>query len=135
MRNLMQNCQPVFFKMYEGQIEIIDPYGNSTGEYIPQYSVLHSAMLSVSPNKGTSETEQFGSFADYDRTMTTSDTKCPIDENSILWVDNADTDGPHNYVVRTRAPWKNSISFAIKKVVVSNKVLGRVMQTAEPPNA
>lgn len=118
-QNFMQNCQPVFFKLYEGEEEIIDMDGNSTGQYIPKYSALKSAMLCVSPNKGTSETEQFGSIEDYDRTMTTSDPDCEIDEDAVLWVDGADTSGPWNYIVKQRAPWKNSVSYAIQQVAVS----------------
>lgn len=83
MRSLLRNQQPVFFKLYEREEEIIDEYGNPTGSYIPKYSNLKSAMLCVSPNKGSSEVEMFGSVEDYDRTMTTADTKCQIDEDSI----------------------------------------------------
>lgn len=119
MRSLLRNQQPVFYKLYEGQEEIIDEYGNPTGSYIPIYSALKSAMLCVSPNKGNSEVEQFGSLEDYDRTATTADTACQIDEDSVLWVDGADTDGPYNYIVKRKAPWKNSIQYAIKKVSVS----------------
>ncbi len=114
----MQNCQPVFYKLYEGKEEIIGEYG-PTGSYVPKYSQLKSAMLCVSPNKGTSEADQFGSLEDYDRTMTTADTTCDIDEDAILWVDDADTEGAYNAIVKKRAPWKNSILFAIKNVTVS----------------
>lgn len=123
MRSLLKNTQPVFYKLYEGQEEITDQYGNSTGQYTPIYSDLKSALLCVSPNKGTSETEQFGTLEQYDRTMTTADTKCEIDEKAVLWVDGADTDGPWNYIVKQRAPWKNSISFAIAKVNVGLKIV------------
>lgn len=115
----MANCQPVFYKLYEGQEEIIDEDGNSTGSYLPKYSTLKSAMLCVSPNKGNSEVAQFGSFADYDRTMTTADTSLPIDENTVLWVDGADTSGPWNFIVKKVAPWFNSVQYAIQKVEVS----------------
>lgn len=97
----------------------MDEFGNSLGSYLPVYSELKSAMLCVSPNKGNSEVEQFGSLEDYDRTATTADTSCEIDEDSILWVDGADTDGPYTHIVKRRAPWKNSIQYAIKRVEVS----------------
>lgn len=119
MRNLHKNLQPVFFKLYQGQEEIVDQYGNPTGSYIPLYSELKSAMLCVSPNKGSAEVEQFGTNEDYDRTMTTADPTCPIDENAVLWVDGADTDGPWNYIVKEVGRWKNSSQYAIKKVKVS----------------
>lgn len=93
--------------------------GNQTGSYIPVYSELKSAMLCVSPNKGSSEVEQFGSTEEYDRTMTTADTSIDIDENAILWVDGADPDGPYNYIVKLVARWKNSAQFAIRKVSIS----------------
>lgn len=119
MRSLRINQQPVFYKVYEGEEEIIDMYGNPTGSFIPIYSDLKSAMLCVSPNKGSSEVEQFGSLEDYDRTMTTADTSCEIDEDAVLWIDGADTEGPYNAIVKLRAPWKNSVQFAIKTVTVS----------------
>lgn len=115
----MANCQPVFFKLYEGEEEIIDEWGNSTGSRYPIYSELKSAILCVSPNKGASDVQQFGSFEDYDRTATTADAACPIDENAVLWVDGADTDKAWNYVVKLVARWKNSAQYAIKKVSVS----------------
>ena len=119
MRNLSRNTQPVFFKLLEGQTEIIDKYGNPTGTYAPVYSQIHSAMLCVSPNKGNTSVEQFGALLDYDRTMTTADAGSEIDENAVLWVDGADTDGPYTHIVKKKAPWKNSIQYAIKQVTVS----------------
>lgn len=99
--------------------ELVDEFGNSLGSYLPIYSALKSAMLCVSPNKGNSEVEQFGSLEDYDRNGNHRDTACQIDEVLFLWVDGADTDGPYNYIVKRKAPWKNSIQYAIKKVSVS----------------
>ena len=119
MRSLLRNQQPVFYKLYKGQEEILDEWNNPTGSFLPIYSELKSAMLCVSPNKGSSEVEQFGSLEDYDRTATTADTSCEIDEDSVLWVDGADTDGPYNYIVKLRAVWKNSVQLAIKRVEVS----------------
>lgn len=117
-RNFARNDQPVFYKLYEGQEDIVDEYGNITGSVLPIYSELKSAMLCVSPNKGSSEVEQFGTNEDYDRTMTTADQNCPINEDAVLWID-ADTDGPWNYIVKAVARWKNSAQYAIKKVTIS----------------
>lgn len=119
MRSLLRNQQPVFYKLYEGREEIVDEYGNPTGSYIPLYGPLKAALLCVSPNKGSSEVEQFGSLEDYDRTMTTADADCEIDEDAVLWVDGADTDGPYTHVVKKKAIWKNSAQYAIKSVDVS----------------
>ncbi len=116
MRNLRRNESLVYYKMYLGKEELIDEYGNMTGSYRLIHGELQSSKLCVSPNKGTSETEQFGSIENYDRIMTTADIHCPIDEDSILWLDGADTSKQHNYIVKKRAPWKNSISYAIQQV-------------------
>ena len=121
MRGLLRNQQPVFYRLFEGEEEVVDQYGNSTGSYVPVYGELKSAMLSVSPNKGSTEVEQFGTLLNYDRTMTTADIHVPIDENAVLWLDGADTSGPWNYVVTKRAPWKNSIQFAVSRVNVSTR--------------
>ena len=133
MRNLRRNLQPVYFKLYEGAQEIIDEYGNPTGSYLPAYGQLRSALLCVSPNKGSSEVEQFGSLEDYDRTMTTADTACEIDEGAVLWLDGADTAGPYNYTVKRRAPWKNSICFAVKRVAVSQHAGQEGTENADHP--
>lgn len=140
MRSLRTNQQPVFYRLFEGEEEIIDEFGNSTGSFIPKYGPLRSAMLCVSPNKGSSEVNQFGSSEDYDRTITTADANCPIDENAVLWVDGADTDEHWNYIVKLVARWKNSAQYAIKQVTVSQyqaqqaeieKVLAGVANSAE----
>ena len=119
MRDLRRNLSIVYFKLYESQEEIVDEYGNPTGSFAPRYGPLQTARLCVSPNKGRSETGMFGSLEDYDRTMSTANTSCPIDENAILWLDGQPTDGPHNYIVKRKAPWKNSVAYAIKRVTVS----------------
>lgn len=127
MRSLQRNQQPVYFRLYEGEEEIINEYGNPTGSHYPIYGELKKAMLCVSPNKGSSEVQQFGALEDYDRTMTLGDTSVgwqdpaafEINEDAVLWVDGADTSGPWNYTVKRVAPWKNSIAYAIKKVEVS----------------
>lgn len=118
MRSLRRNQQVVFYKNYEG-LEEIYQNGYPTGNFTPKYSDLKSAMLCVSPNKGASETEQFGSIENYDRTITTADTSIDIDEDTVLWVDGQDTDGPWNYIVKGVSRWKNSLQFAIAKVDVT----------------
>lgn len=139
MRDLKRNTQTVYFKLYLGEQEIIDQYGNATGSHLPIYSDLMKADLVVSPNKGSTETEQFGALMDYDRTMTTANPKIQIDEHSVLWLDGADTDGPWNYEVKKRAPWKNSIQFAISQATVGSyekyRSLLKMMEPEVTPSA
>ena len=120
MMNLARNTFTVWFQVYTGQTEIIDEYGNPTGSFADTYGPLQSAQLMVSPNKGDATLEVFGTLLDYDRVMSTADTTCPIDELTILWLDGTPTAGPYTHYVKQRAPWKNSLVFAVKQVEVSN---------------
>ena len=51
--------------------------------------------------------------------MITDDMDCPIEESSILWIDNLDTEKPHDYIVRKVAKGLNSIMYAVRKVNIS----------------
>ena len=120
MMNLARNAFTVWFQVYRGETEIIDGYGNKTGSFVPSYGELQSAEMVVSPNRGDASLEVFGTLLDYDSTVSTADTSCPINEQTILWLDGAATDGPYTHYVKQRAPWKNSLMFAVKQVEVSN---------------
>lgn len=119
MRNLMRNQSTVFYKNLVDMVEIVDEYGNVTGTYKKVYGELKKLNISVSANMGTSEYQTFGKNLDYDRTLSTADMGCDIDENSILWLDGADTDKPHNYVVKKRSATINQVLIAVKQVNVS----------------
>ena len=122
MQNLARNTVTVWFRAYVGQTEIEDESGYKTGSFTPAYGPLQSAQLMVSPNKGDATLEVFGTLLDYDRTMVTADITCPIDEQTILWLDGASTEGPYTHYVKKKAPWKNSLAFAVKQVEVSQGV-------------
>lgn len=130
MRSLEINKQAIWYALYLGKVAVKDEEGNDTGEYEIGYSNPVSTRLRVSPNKGESYVQQFGSVLDYDRTMVTTDL-LPIDENSVLWVDSIpelEADGslklkpdgtpvtPHEYIVKKVAPDINVTQYAIKKV-------------------
>ena len=118
--NLARNCFVVWFKVYEKEEEIIDDYGNKTGSFRPIYGPIQSAQMMVSPNRGDATLDMFGTLLEYDRTVSTADTSCPINEHAILWLDGASTTGPYTHYVKRRALWKNSLVFAVKQVEVRN---------------
>ena len=120
MMNLARNTFTVWFQVYQGEQEIVDEYGNKTGSFAPSYGPLQSTQMVVSPNRGDASLEMFGTLLDYDRTISTADTACPINEQTILWLDGAPTSDPYTHYVKQRAPWKNSLVFAVKQVEVSN---------------
>lgn len=125
MRDLQRNQSLIYYKTLIGSEEIIDDDGNATGDSRLIYSDLKAMMISVSSNKGTTEADAFGTDLDYDKTLSTANTSCEIDEHSILWLDGADptnaiTPDPYNFVVVKKAKSLNQVLYAIQKVDVNN---------------
>lgn len=124
MRNLARNQQKIYYKLYHGTEEIVNDEGYATGNQRPIYGELNSVDISVSANKGNTEATAFGTNLDYDKTLSTADTNCEIDENTILWIENdpnkAITPDPYDYIVLRKAKSINQVLYAIKKVDVSN---------------
>ena len=119
MRCLERNKRTIHYALYLGKAPILDDDGNDTGETVPSYSDPVEFKINTSPASGESATRQFGEIVDYDRTLVTTNTTLPIDENSILWIDESDTSKPYDYIVKKVAKGLNSILFAVKKVKVS----------------
>ena len=68
--------------------------------------------------------EQFGNFVSYDKVIITDDLKCPIDENTVLFLDKKpeyrENGTPlYDYIVKRVAKSRNFISYAVQKVSVS----------------
>lgn len=125
MRTQVINRTPFHYALYTGKTAETDADGFFTGEDSPAYDepVLYK-FGNVSAARGTSETEQFGNLDNYDKVIVTGDMSCPIDENSILWIDETDTTKPHDYIVKRVAKSKNGISIAVAKVKVSESENG-----------
>ena len=73
----------------ENEHKVLDENGNRTGEVIPQYGEAYPMWANISPATGQAQTEQFGNLDIYDKVIWTRDTDCPIDENSLLFLDKA----------------------------------------------
>lgn len=146
MRALVRNKRPFYYCLYSDKIPIVDEYGNETGEGIRTYEEPVLMYANISQATGQSNTEQFGKLENYDKVIVTDDLDCPIDENSVLFIDKEPeyTDGVtidyqesstlfgddiatpvtvqtpvYDYTVRRVAKSLNSISIAVRKVEVS----------------
>ncbi len=106
----------MFYATFESSEEQMDEWGNYTGEFKQNYSLPTEMKANISPAKGSTSVEMFGDALNYSKSVITADMDCPIDEHSILWVDNLDTTQPHDYVVVRVAKSLNYIAYAIKKV-------------------
>ena len=147
MKCLARNKQKFYYCLLipNTQEAVVDENGNETGEVIPAYETAEEMEANISPATGQSNTEQFGNFTDYDRVIVTDDLECPIDENTVLFVDKEPTYTTvqtheivesqallgddeirevdyqlpkYNYIVKRVAKSLNSVSIAIRKVEV-----------------
>ena len=125
MRCMTRNKTEFYYASYIGEIEIIDEYGNTTGEYEVTHESPTRCFGNVSAAQGELQIRQFGESESYDKVIVLGDRNARIDEHSILWVDtlphlNEDgtTDTPHDYIVKKVARSLNGVSIAISKVDV-----------------
>ena len=120
MRTLVRNRTPFYYALYEGKTETEDEKGFYSGEPEAMYSEpIRYTVGNVSPATGYSETGSFGNLDYYDKVILTADMECPINEDSILWIDTTDTSKPHDYIVKRVSKSLNGIAIAIAKVKVS----------------
>lgn len=123
MRTLEINKQPMWYALLKAKTEIMDEYGNHTGNYRLEYYPPVYYPVNMSQSRGTVDVDAFGIEADYDRTFVTTDMSCPIAEDSIIWFGaDPDTDA-HNYVVYQIANSLNSITIAIRGVDVTKETV------------
>ena len=134
MRALLRNKTKFYYALYEKREEITDEYGNKTGQYELIYSDPVIMFGNVSAAVGSIQNRQFGESESYDKVIVLDNVDTPINEYSLLWVDNLpelDENGklvpgedgtektPHDYVVKKVARSLNSVSIAISKVDVN----------------
>jgi hypothetical protein len=124
MRGLIRNKTKFYYALYSKREEIIDEYGNKTGQYEILYDEPVEMFGNISPAVGEMLNRQFGESVSYDKVIVLDNVDTPINEYSILWVDTTplDKDGAevsHDYVVKKVARSLNSVSIAISKVDVN----------------
>lgn len=133
MRCLSRNKTPFYFARLEGQTEIVDEYGNATGQYEISYLPPSKTYGNISAARGEMQSRQFGESETYDKVIVLDNPHVAFDEYSILWVDylpelakdgslvrddNGEVVTPHDYIVKKVARSLNSVSIAISKVFV-----------------
>ena len=126
MRGMEQNKQSFWYALYERSEPILDEYGNEVG-LKPVYGSPIKSSGNISTARGSTETGQFGAIAVYAKTINPMPVDCPIDESSVLWLDNVpviDEDGktvtPYDYVVTRVACSINHKAYTLKRVEITN---------------
>lgn len=125
MRLVKRNLKTVYYQLYEGKVPVVDEDGNETGDLELSYTDPVAMKVNISPAKGNAQSMIFGTDLSYDKVMVTDDMSCPIDENSVLFVDRVpeQEDGEllntYDYVVKQVARSLTHVSYAISRVEVS----------------
>ncbi len=88
MRDSQKNQQWIWYALRNVSASQ-DEWGNTKD--VTSYSEPQRMKINVSANKGEAQAQAFGADLKYDREMVTHDMKCPIDEYSRLWIDDAPT--------------------------------------------
>ena len=132
-----RNDTDFWFCQYDPSIRhiVVDENGNETGEIVPHYGEATPFWANVSPAAGAAQFEQFGNMGNYDRVIVTRDMECPINENSVLFLEKEPEyteleteDGSggtvtyllpkYDYLVKNVAKGLDAIAIAIRKVDV-----------------
>lgn len=124
MKLMRRNLSPIYYCLYQEKLPVVDENGYETGETRIVYSPPQNLLCSVSPATGYAQANVFGSLDAYDKVLLTDDITCPIDENTVLFIDKKpefDAEGfpLFDYTVRRVAKSLNAVSYAVKKVKVS----------------
>lgn len=123
MHTLARNKTTIWYALCTGKAELVDEYGNRTGQYELTYSEPQAAAMNIRWDDGAVRLEGFGLNDSGKRRMVTDDMNCPIDIDSILWIGiepNEYGTVAHNYVV-SGSPQKslNHIVYIVEECNVS----------------
>lgn len=116
MRDVRRNKQTIWYALRTGSTENLDEYGNKTGTYTEVYGEPVMYKVNVSPNKGTIDLERFGLDSKYTRVLTTTDLRCPIAMDSVLWIGADPTAETYNFVVERISPALNQLVILVREV-------------------
>lgn len=124
MKVMERNKRTFWYCLYDHSEPVIDEDGNETSEEQTFYKPVQNLRANISAASGSSQVEQFGNLAGYDKVIVLDDTSCPIDENTVLFIDKEPEYGEdgnplYDYRVKRVAKSLNSVSIAATKVSVS----------------
>lgn len=115
MRTLRRNKRTLYYATYRGREQLVDANGNKTGEYAEKYNDPVELKANYSASSGSASEDVFGIGSNYSKTMVVEDVNCPIDEQTIVWIDKPTTE-KHNFVVARKAVSVNATMYALVEV-------------------
>lgn len=86
MRCLEKNKQIVYYALFDGKEEIVNGFGEKTGEYEVKYKPIVKAMQNVSPARRNAMFDEFGITNPYSKTIATDDVSTEFDTSTVYWI-------------------------------------------------
>ncbi len=123
MKCLERNKRDFYYSLFDKKEPVTDEKGRRAGSRLVYKSPVKMSA-NISSAQGENQAMQFGISEKYDKVIVTADMNCPIDENTVLFVDKSpefdEDDNPiFDYIVKEVAKSLNSSAYAIEKVKVS----------------
>lgn len=118
MRSMTRNKRPIYYALYLGYNDVTDSNGDLTGEKRITYTTPVLWEANYNPGGGTTVIAQFGTDESYTRIISTSDMNCPINEQSLLWIERSSDEAP-NYKVTAVRRSINSIRYVCEQITTA----------------
>lgn len=116
MRTLKRNKRPVAYATYQGVQELVDEWGNYTGEYDVQYSEPVKTFMNVSGGRGQSNIALFGLTDSFSRTVVTEDLETDFNTDMVFWIEKDPDTEPFDYRVVLVSRTINQVVIALAEV-------------------
>lgn len=121
MRLQHRNKKKFKYACFLGEEPVYDSDGNFTGEYTPTYTEpkeayanINDGYISANHMSGTAAPEMYGIDIGYIKTLMAG-TDFGMDERSVLWIDDLDSEQP-DYVIRRIGRSPNNVRIACAHV-------------------
>lgn len=118
MRDIEKYKRLIYYSAMTAETPIVDADGNLTGEHAYGYGAIVPLNINVSPPSGAIITKAFGKTINCDRLLFTC-RKLPITPESVFWIDDLETNKPHDYEISGISDGMTATIYAVKKVNVS----------------
>ena len=116
MRCSNRNKQSFWYAPQTGVAVGHDEYGNENSAY-PTYGNPVKVSGNISAAKGDVSTRQFGDDDEYDRVIIVEDRDTPIDEFSVLWIDETPSvDANGALIIKEDGTYKTPWNYIVRRV-------------------
>lgn len=117
MRCLIRNMRPFWFDEYRGKVMNVSADGRPVGGFTVNYSKPRKAYGNIAYDMSAATREAYGIAENGDGIILCTSLPKGLGVNSRLWIDHSKNE-PHDFVVVGVTHSLNSVSVAIRRVIV-----------------